>query len=478
MAGKAKGSQETPILFGSRRNDAFLFDLTKNGPRRAPDDDGQISRVLLDSGIVVLWIDSEGRRCVSMDARHPEYALIKRVVAASQGLKLSYDAPASLPPLPQHKIVPRYALGFRATHVLPILYRLSKAGGSLPKRELKHQLIHVRPISFEVSLRLLTEALLVKKADDAITLAAEIPQDYLLLVLRLAELLAQDDQRLTYIPDDKGKRSIAFGQGALKIPRVFGTDQRLRNLAAVMKYAPIHFRDLVKVTGQDSSKVENATLAPFGRADVVLTWDTDDGPAVIPDPRFPLAQELRALVLKMEETYPLPPLVNRRPPPSVPPIPTEPWNGDRNRIFGGERATQILMTIGVLGWTCEVFCVAAMRHRMRESVKHEVQRFENEGLLQGERARRPGFKVRVLTIPDSFPAKAELLAMARAYAQAFPADKNRLLVEINLLPPRTKAHLAKRGLWPTALMEELRAIGVTPAYPRPKKMRPASRWQK
>lgn len=64
--------------------------------------------------------------------------------------------------------------------------------------------------------------------------------------------------------------------------------------------------------------------------------------------------------------------------------------------------------------------------------------------------RGPGFNVRVVTIADDFPAKADLEALLRAYVAAWPktADAVRRGFEkVVTDKPRAKAHLVKRGLW-------------------------------
>jgi len=76
---------------------------------------------------------------------------------------------------------------------------------------------------------------------------------------------------------------------------------------------------------------------------------------------------------------------------------------------------------------------------------------EDECVIQGDRPRRPGFNVRVVTIAEHFPARAELEALLRAYVEAWPNTATavrRGFEKIARERPQGKAHLVKRGLWP------------------------------
>lgn len=87
----------------------------------------------------------------------------------------------------------------------------------------------------------------------------------------------------------------------------------------------------------------------------------------------------------------------------------------------------------------------------RFNVKHAMRRLEDEGVIQGDRPRGPGFNVRVVMIADKVPAKAEMEALLMAYVRAWPQTKDSVRRGFEKLArdrPRSKAHLVKRGLWP------------------------------
>jgi hypothetical protein len=87
----------------------------------------------------------------------------------------------------------------------------------------------------------------------------------------------------------------------------------------------------------------------------------------------------------------------------------------------------------------------------RFNVKKAMRRLEDEGVLQGDRPRGPGFKTRVVTIADGFPAKRELAGLLRAYVKAWPQTATGVqggFEKIARERPRSKVHLEKRGLWP------------------------------
>lgn len=183
--------------------------------------------------------------------------------------------------------------------------------------------------------------------------------------------------------------------------------------------------------------------APFGRGAVVRTWQTPNGAAAALDCSHPLAKPLRRLLLGIENSYPLSPLVRRYSRPKPPP--PKPWRGDVHALFGDSIPTSILATIGAQGWTFEALCCAVSAHD-RVVVKKAMSRLEKEAVVVGGRPRRPGFNVRVVTISDAFPAAAELRALLRAYVRVWPTMRLRTQDAMSRLHPRTKAHLRRRGL--------------------------------
>jgi hypothetical protein len=223
----------------------------------------------------------------------------------------------------------------------------------------------------------------------------------------------------------------------------------LRNFIALAVHGPLLLRELRRITGADHMFLEDRWIAQFGRGAVVRVWDTDLGPAVMLDPDYPVHLPFRRFLVALERVYPLPVYVPEFQAPK--PLPRRTWRGDRHALFGSIIPTMILTSIGVHGWTFEALCVEATTGHHRENIKNSMRRLEDEGVLQGSRPRGPGFNVRVVTIADGFPAKAELEALLRAYVEAWPqtADAVRRGFEkIARDRPRSKAHLVKRGLWP------------------------------
>ena len=99
-----------------------------------------------------------------------------------------------------------------------------------------------------------------------------------------------------------------------------------------------------------------------------------------------------------------------------------------------------------MGWTFEALCSGVATGYYRENVKNALKRLEFDGILQGDRPRKPGFNVRAVTISDNFPAKKELLALLKACAKAWPEIGTRVESQMSRLAPRTKEHLRRRGL--------------------------------
>ncbi len=162
------------------------------------------------------------------------------------------------------------------------------------------------------------------------------------------------------------------------------------------------------------------------------------------DAAYPLYLPLRRLLVRLSEVYPLTPHVPAYGRPKKPP--KKAWEGDRHVLFGSPIPTTILLSLGVYGWTFEALCCAVAIGHHRENVKKVLRRLEEEGVLEADRPRGPGFCVRVVTISEDFPAKKELMALIRAYIRVWPSVKSQVELAMRQLPPRTKAHLRRRDL--------------------------------
>ena len=180
---------------------------------------------------------------------------------------------------------------------------------------------------------------------------------------------------------------------------------------------------------------------------MVRVWETNDGTAVGLDEAHPLALPLKRLLLKLAGTYPPGPHFPRA---DVSKAPRQRWRGDKLAFFGDQIPTNVLFSIGAYGWTFEALCCHfAGLHR--ENIKLAMMRLEEEGVLQGDRPRKPGPNVRVVTLADGFSAKAELMELLRGGARVWKYDEIvKKTFELSLTA-KTKAHLVKRGLWPDGL---------------------------
>ena len=232
----------------------------------------------------------------------------------------------------------------------------------------------------------------------------------------------------------------AFGASADGAPLLFGTDIRLRNLQALAKYGPMYTSDLARITSSGKT-LESAGNAPFGRGGVIRTWKTENRHAVDLDPAYPVARQLRVLLLAIEKQFPIQcDRLSLLPP--IPPL-LQQWHGDRLALFGSPIPTQILFTIGALGWTFEGLCVSAASGYDRVPVKKALKRLEDEGILAGERDRRPGFNVRKVTISDNCAGNLELRALLVACVEVWPDLKRSVQLAMDQLSPRTKEHLRR-----------------------------------
>lgn len=300
-----------------------------------------------------------------------------------------------------------------------------RAGDGIDEATLLRRIPDVYPQMLGRTCERLIEDGVLKRGPSGLRIADDVPDSYRRLVLELGDLLTERDPRLSAALPAPAPRPAAFIKNRDDAPRLFGTDVRLRNLAALAKFGALHVGELKNVTTVTHTRIEGRDNAPFTRGAPVRTWPTEHGPAIELDPAYPVAAPLRRLLVKLEERYSMPPLVRRYKTPVPPPV--APWVGDRAALFGGAIATSILMSIGVLGWTFEALCVETATGYDRVVVKKALKRLEKDGIVEGERERRPGFNVRVVRIADSFCARDELMAMLEACVAAWPTCANRVL---------------------------------------------------
>jgi hypothetical protein len=217
---------------------------------------------------------------------------------------------------------------------------------------------------------------------------------------------------------------------------------------AIAKRGPMYLQDLRAATGAPKAKIEDEGEAPFGRGNVVQTWATEHGYAVDFHHTYPLRLPLRKLLLKMEQSYPLP--AHRSMPRPPAPQSVGPWRGDKLALFGGAIATNILLSIGALGWTFEALCVSLCTGYDRVVVKKSLRRLEKCGILHGDRQRKPGFNFGKLdgTLYRHIRSLWESFANFRRDVGLAPITKNtRTVASDELRDWCVNRYLRWSGLW-------------------------------
>jgi len=381
-------------------------------------------------------------RYLCLDIRHPKIVLIKQTLEDLAGHVLT-DSPWSHTERARGRRTPRVCIAVRNIFVLRVFI---ETGLPLSLNAVIARISHMTPRSVKYVVGLLhSDGLLTKREGEGYTISARVPLSYLQLVTELAEEASVKDKRFDVpsVPTGRAERG-GYTSASDGAPRLFIGDNRLRNLMALAKYGPLTQRELTDVTGVFRNMNESRNVAQFTRSDVVRVWETERGLAAMLDPAYPVALPLYKLLRRLEQQYPVGAFI-RRGEPLSPPQP-EPWAGDRLALFGSPIPTGILYTIGVLGWTFEGLCCQAVTGYDRVVIKKSLKRLEADGILQGNRDRKPGFNVRVVTIADDFPAKAELMELLQACMRNWPDLAERIKSAYDTLPARTKEHLKRRRL--------------------------------
>ena len=423
-----------PILFGSESLQALLLKIADCGAVILEPKTLRIARQLVKTGICSIE-KQDGKLRAHLDQEYPAFKELSRFLSdcLQKDLSLESSEGGSV-----HREKPLGHIGVLPFRILNVIVR---SDSPLDIETIRRRIPDFWAESVSEALyRLAAQHVVTLKANREYALSANIPDSFRRYVLRLAEIIA--DPKLA--PSEQtGKRVNSFITAADGAPRLFGTDVRLRNLMALAVYGPMLHRDLRRITGVSHLRKEARDDAPFSRAGIVRTWQTPDGMAICLDDKHPLYVALRRLLVRLVETYPLAVHEPRFDRPDVPP--GQAWMGDTDALFGGTIPTSILLSIGVLGWTFEALCCQCI-DKDRVNIKKSMRRLEEEGILVGDRPRKPGMNIRIVRLADTFAARDELLALLEVAVSAWPIYKNRVNTELGQLAHKTKIILGKRGL--------------------------------
>lgn len=444
---------DRPIVFGTAKIQRMLLDMYENGDAPCGKEPSQL---LFRSGLAYRFERRGAMNRISshaaLDSRHPASALVLAVLQNLSG-KQVIERANEPPDEPRHEIDSKHPLCHRSDYDFRVLQRVAEAGETGANLQSLRLRIHdAWPTSIAASVaRLADDGLLETDEGDFHRISPMVPPAFVELVRGIAKSLAAKDTR--FGTDVKAvQRVTGNARASDDAPRVFGTDLRLRTLMALAKYGAMDVRDVRRAIGGSSVRMSSkrqcdgveGNLAPFGRGGVVRIWNSGTGLAARLDPDYPCAPELVRFLLKMEESYPLVTDLRILPEPPLPE--RRRWVGDYNVLFGGFVASRILASIGHLGWTYAKLATRAA-NAADQSVVGVVLRMEEDGIIEGDRARRGRGDVRILTVSKTFPASEELIALLRRYVEAFPTLKG--LIENALYEnDKTVAQLRNRGLLP------------------------------
>lgn len=432
-----------PVLFGDRDDQELLLRIFREGQcegRRL----SHVSSGLRRSGLVAEVLSGNGKVLI-LHSRHPAIHEIRELLGILNGGP-GLAPRLTPPPAAEHAVDPTRPLGHRCDLAFRVLLLLARASNTLSRGQLRRSIPDAFTQTLNHAIERLVRAQVVKADHEAISIAPCVPALFLDLALTLGEILAPRDPRLDASAPLARATTRSFRQNEDGAPLLFGSDVRLRNLMALAKHGPLYVTELRGLTGVSGQTPESRYSAPFGRANVVRQWRDRHGIAVALDHALPVVLPLGRLLRKLEETYRLPRFVRTYPAPTQPR--SREWTGDRYALFGGPIATSILTSIGGLGWTFEALCVALATGYDRVVVKKALRALEEQGILEGDRPRRPGFNVRRITVARAFEAHDELKNLLRAYVDAWPDVADKVRSAINNLPPRTREHLRRRNLKP------------------------------
>ncbi len=440
------------MLFGHARDQELLLRIFQVGELETTAS-FHVSAALLQSGLIAK-VPIAKRQALILHNRHPAIHLIREILEGVNGGR-GHAPRRSAPPSAGYVVDALRPLGHRCPLAFRLLHHLAQATEPLSRADLGRRMADAYPQTLNRAIERLVMARVITAHRGAISIAQCVPALFRELLLTLGTILVTRDERLDGSAPKARLSAGSFSQNTDGAPALFGTDVRLRDLMAVAKHGPLYVTELRGLTGVSGQKPEGRDLAPFGRGSLVRCWHDRRGLAIDMDPAFPVALPLRRLLVKLEQTYPLPPLVRMYEMPNRPKL--QRWKGDSSALFGGPVATSILASIGVLGWTFEGLCVAAALGYDRVVIKNALKTLEEHGILEGDRPRGPGFNIRLITVARTFAARDELNGLLQAYADAWPDVADRTRWAIEHATPRTKKQFRRRDVRTT---DADRASGV------------------
>lgn len=425
--------RHAPVLFGTAKEQLTLKRILQEGKVPAPPDR---PKRLISAGLVAT-IGKPYREFLILNPNHPAYNELRRTLSDLYVVTPARGFAAKKPT----KIHPSRPLAHQGFMPFQIICELVKAGAPITIRDLEQRIPDAWPTSIGLNVERLRKDGVLLVREKSVLLAPSVPSSFARFVLKTARAL----KGASDAPSMGTERVSAFARPRDAAPLLFGTDIRLRTLMALAKYGAMNVSDLRRVLGGSTIRPESDNHAMFTRAGVVFEWRTEDGRCAALDPRFPAIRELKALLTAIEKRHSLRKIERRYAVPKLPRL-SRRWDGDHRSLLGGPIATAVLLTIAANGWSFEALCVAYAVGYDRVVTKKVVKRLEEQGLIAGDRRRRPGFNVRVLRLQPEFFAHAALERLLKAYVRHWPAIGAEVRSCLDRLPARTKAHLRRRGL--------------------------------
>lgn len=436
---RAAPGRMVPILFGNRRDQNILLLAARNGEVRLSI---HVPTAHLERTGMVL-VTEKPQRILTLNPGHIAAAEIRKCLGQLGGFTVPNDTKKRRRRTPIERVLP----GNDGQALFRLLYRIIATDEPLEEPTLCRRIPDVLNAAVIRGLaKLVKDGVLFKHDDGTYKIADGVPRSFRTFIIKTAEWLAPEDPRIMHPSTEKGRRPKGLGAAQDGAPDIFGSDVRLRNLMMLAKYGPMLVVEMPRVSSRHYLPREDTLHAPFGRGGVVRLWETSGSLAAMLDPDYPLAEELRRLLLRMEQVYPLAPFISAWAP--LTPLPRRPWHGDKNQLFGKAIRTNTLLSIGVLGWTHGRLSYALNVGKRPIEVYRAIHKLEREGVLTASRPPGPGADVRALTISETFRAHDELLALIHAHLRQWPEFSNSVKRKMLALKANAREHLRRRGLWP------------------------------
>lgn len=251
-----------PVLFGTADAQEFLLRIFREGD--VPVRGIHVPTALRRSGLVAQAF--LGRAAfLTLHPRHPLLEQLRTVLEELAGTQAGRSR-LVLVKGAGHAVDLERPLGHSCPLAFRLLLQLVREQNGLQCDALRRRLPGAYAQTVANAIDRLVRAEVISHDGAVFEIAHAVPDAFRKLILEFGKLLSPRDPRLETAAPLARSPAAAFRRNADGAPLLFGTDVRLRNLMALAKYGPLHFRELRSLSGISAPGIGSSRRMPRTRS--------------------------------------------------------------------------------------------------------------------------------------------------------------------------------------------------------------------